>query len=278
MDTRARFSLGLGIEKWTVTYKESVVPTMRMDFNSPRSAARLTRKELFPDDFRLDVAPPPTFHISVGKDLLWDHQLPLFADSRRLSERIGISFVRDSTLTLSPPKSSRVLVSADRVAFPPARDRSLWTDIAVCDLFQGNGLVGPLRPELEPLRTVDGEDDADIVAKMLRLSAILDYLVAVNARVLMDDDSSKRLIQLAAYLAGSGSDYVSTLRYEQEPDTAMSEKEKLFERLASFEHDRSVFMVGTAYGRALASHRGYVTYFDAQDLTRFKTWNILDPE
>jgi hypothetical protein len=32
--------------------------------------------------------------------------------------------------------------------------------------------------------------------------------------------------------------------------------------------------VGTAYGRALASHRGYTTYFDSQDLSRFM--NILD--
>ena len=101
---------------------------------------------------------------------------------------------------------------------------------------------------------MDGKVDKAIVAELgRRLKAILEHLVRVKARVVYDD-SSKRLIHLAAHLAGSGPDYIGVLRYEQEPGTTMSEKEELFERLAREKHDPSVFMVGTAYGRALASH------------------------
>jgi len=94
--------------------------------------------------------------------------------------------------------------------------------------------------------------------------------------VLAYDASTRSLMKLASYLVRKEPDYVSVLHYvdyEKHPGTVNS-KEELFEQLVSYGHDESVFMVGTAYGRALASHRGYTTYFDCQDLSRFM--DILD--
>ncbi len=273
-------SLGLAIHKWAVTYKEFVIPTMRMDINSPRNAARLSREDLCPGDDLIDSSEAPaTFRIGVPDELLWDHQIALFAHTRRLSGRLGILFesVPGLALTPAPPPSSRVLVSADRVSFPQPEDRGRWTDIAVSNLFQGNGLVGPIIKDLEPLRTIEPADDRSTAKELSRrLGDILDHLVRTQATVLVYDQSTKSLMKLAAHLAGKGPDYLNGLSYKENKrhSSAMSSKEELFEELAKCGHDESVFMVGTAYGRALASHRGYTTYFDCQDLSRFM--DVLD--
>jgi hypothetical protein len=260
-----------------------------MDVNSPRDAARLSREQLFPDSKLMpDSEMPAPFVIKVPTNLLWDHQIPFFAQSRGLSERLGIRFVPQSDLVLSPPPPSpaHVLVSAERVSFPLPAHRGAWTDIAVSDLFQGNGLVGPIIKDLETLRTVPRQDDRqdkkaaaarEATELSRRLRKILDHLVSVQATVLAYDDSTESMMKLASYLAGGQPEDVSNLHYkklEKRPGTKTDRKEELFEQLAGYGHSRSHFMVGTAYGRALASHRGYITYFDCQDLSRLM--DILD--
>ena len=254
-------SLGLAIQKWSVTYKDSLDPGMRMDMNSPRQAARLTEKSLFPKENT-----PRHFALQVPDDALWDHQVPFFTDLRHLSRRIGIEFLHGGQVALDNTLS-RVLVAAERAAFPPADQRARWTDVAVSDLFQGNGLVGPTADKVEPVRVTNITDDDALRKEMeQRLRVVLQHLSQQNATVLAYDESARSMIRLAAFLCDSPV-VVNKLTYDF-TYTPRAREDDLFERLAAKKHDPQVFMVGTAFGRALASHRGYRTYFDCQDLTK----------
>jgi hypothetical protein len=239
---------------------------MMMDMNSPRQAAKLKAVELFPGG-----EPTAMFSIRVPVDKLWDHQMPFFAEQRRLSTRVGIHFQEDPSLTLESAASQtarRVLVASERATFPPEGKCDEWTDVGVSDLFLGNGLVGPEIPGLPALRPIEQTKDEEVLEESMRrrLQTIIDYLTGEQARLLSYDGSARKMMGLACGLAGVA-DVFQDRQFEYRTSLHAVEDEP-FEHLIAAGKNTKVFMIGTAYGRAKASHRGYVTYFDCLDLIR----------
>ena len=258
-------SLGLAIQKWSVTYKDALDPGMRMDMNSPRQAARLTEA----------ICSLPT---NRRRPSTWTSRLTHsgIISSRRL--RTCETSASASACVSSPMRTSSILIREDdagcssqpeRAAFPPPGGEAAWTDVAVSDLFQGNGLVGPPAPGIDPVRITNVTDDRELQEKMQeRLHRVLEHLSGMNATLLCyDKRSAQSMMRLAAFLCDMPAAGVDSLSYDNK-FVASARRDELFEKLAAKKHDDRIFMVGTAFGRAQASHRGYRTYFDCQDLTK----------
>jgi hypothetical protein len=304
-------ALGLALQKWNIVFNRGGEASMKMEMRTVAAAAKFTSRDLFGEDETniLD------WSFTIPRDLLWDHQLPHFAQSQGFDKRLGIRFCTDDKLgprnrdddkgvatigelknqtlglAAEPKHRGKVLVAYERSddGFPGkthsaasgaskhSREVSAtdWSDVLVSDLFLGNCLIGPKgAPNLERLSDyAKWEKDKRIGTMSRALKKILEKLKADKAIVLCYDNSANAMLKLAAILVGLPQDYFdSDVTFQPLKSGELKLSDPFFREFqrrraqgSAFDSDPN-WMIGTAFGRALAVKAGYKPYFTSQHI------------
>jgi hypothetical protein len=297
MWTLGHDALGLALQKWSFSFDRGGVAPMKMGMNAVRDAARYVQYHLFND---ADAAKLSERKIRLPQDFLWDHQLPHFAQKKGFAKRLGLDFVEDDQLkprSLGGPAEIRtmeqlkaaileqqakepgsVLVAYERSGngFPKRAVAHQWSDVLISDLFLGNSLVGPPGLPVRPLQDFDNNQYARRVENMQReLRQTLMHMVETKASIICYDHSAKAMIELAAKLAGQSDSkfertVLNAIEFKYlENNRELGNSDPLFlalEEARSRNDGRQPWMIGTAFGRALAVQSGFTCYFTSQHI------------
>lgn len=186
------------------------------------------------------------------------------------------------------PDLPPVLFICERNNIVPPELCKNWHDIAIANEFVGNALVGPEIKGLEPLSVFNGSRTEYLASQRPRLQKILEHIVKTKSEIIFYDIASISAFELAARLCDFPDQEAITaiaLKGKDEilksTEIRYSSKDFLFSEMYSKDEERRereergegapyTFIMGSDYGRAVASQTGFKTYFSRQDLVYFQ--------
>lgn len=298
-------SLGLALERWNKLFNRSGRVVAKADSNSARQARTIQLKDLYTED---DLPVSKTYKLPVDLlwDHRLPHFALQRGFAERLGIHFEVdddlkplalggpddietmNDLKESILKRQGKDETRnsVLVAFERSrqGFPGDSDDAkaqewTWSDVLVTNLFMGNALVGPAIDGQVPLSTFEEYKSLQRNTNTIEsLSDILMYLTSVKARILCSDETASAMFKVALLVCGLDLKLVDKLKFEVMASihTTADELRKgdiLFDRFVKEAEKTAsgaapVFMVGTAFGRALATQSKYTTYFTSQHLHR----------
>lgn len=233
----------------------------------------------------------------LGFRFVKDPILSLFGDQKRRSKTKNGKPIDEGEFTqrihlrqeeaAEAGKYGTMLVAGGREWFPGPQNKgnssvsestrssqTAWTDIAITNLFMGSALVGEPIQEISPLDESSVQTDLDkrLVEMREKLGMILAFLAERKATIwVINRSSATSTLKLAAQLCGWEHpdeilDSVNVRMVQWSPKQIAEASDASFERLLN-RHGKGHFMIGAAFGRALARQSEFCTYFNSQHLS-----------
>lgn len=196
----AHDALGLALHRWKQIH--NAVSNARA--KSPLSETiSYTEALLFPRGER-----PERFSLLTIDDIVWDHQLLLFADREGFLNRLGLELHVDQRFDVHKSNSIESLrfagelpngahakvVALPLTAFPQSIDRGEWSPIAICNVYTGYAAITTSRDLATPPPITDALQKAKQDLKYL-------YDVVQSGRVYVYEMLGERYISLSLTLA-----------------------------------------------------------------------------
>jgi hypothetical protein len=228
---------------------------------------RFLKSDLYPD------TPPPERRFITLNDLIWDHQIPLYAYARGFAQRLGFKFITEPAFDLTSKHRTelkygdfvkparrrrlpRLVVLPERV-FPELREPP-WCVVGIPNTYRGFAVVGRPRGDLQPVGERVPISDTVRRERLVRLaSAMCDS----RTRTIAFEGPSRQFAELLLNVAGI-EDVPAGLQLAN-GHFRNEARDRMFTFLVNGE---AQFALGPAPSRALAEQAGFVVFADYDDL------------
>jgi hypothetical protein len=232
---------------------------------------------------------PETVEFTTINDLIWDHQIPLYAKYRNFSGRLGLEFKvgRQFDLTmysketnyytklfeLAKQPSVRLLAVLPGSVFPQILD-SPWVTVGIPNIYRGYAVVGRKQAGLTPVRSRGVDADLIDSAGWARLERLGATLALPSTKIQSYEKEGTQFVNCILRLAGQTprtdirvvtSEYGGRFQGTQDP---------MFTSLMAGTFD---FVLGPAPSRALAEQAGFEVFADFDDIYSLSCADHNDP-
>jgi hypothetical protein len=225
--------------------------------------------------------PPPERRFVTINDLIWDHQIPLYAQARGFAGRLGFHFTTEATFDLTARRRTelkyskfltrsrsdrkpRLVVLPDRV-FPDLR-QAPWCVIGIPNAYRGFAIVGRRRKDLKPIRDKDPIGDAEKRRRLLRIAtAMCDPAARTVAFEEASREFARHLLAVAGVDAEPSGLHLANGQYRNVT------RDSMFTALVNGD---AQFALGPAPSRALAEQAGFVVFADYDDLFKLASDDV----
>jgi hypothetical protein len=266
------------------------------------SVRRFIRSETFDATLLYGGTKPATVSFKTLNDMIWDHLIPLYAESKGFGRRLGLHFQVDPKfdltnrgaggpyeldyysdfLKMANDPNQNLLAVLPGSSFPQIEIHP-WTTIGIPNLYCGYAVVGGRHQTVQPLerhvrtdlRDSPYENDEDDREQELdKLREIGNALSLPGITVHAYEDESVLFLNYVLKLAGlpPRSD-IKVLK--NEPARFHTARDSVFKSLVDNEAD---FVVGPAPSRALAQQAGFQVLADFNDVYRLTPKTPKQPE
>jgi hypothetical protein len=230
------------------------------------------------------VKPPRKVPVrfSTINDLIWDHQIALYADKKGFSKRLGLCFdinpafdltkthgkkTRGKTMNYSafihrvPPY--RVIVMPppllNDISGPP------WTIVGISNVYHGYAVIGQERSDLEQVHDLhDHNTKANRKDRTDRLKILAGVLAEDKTQIGVYEEAGLQFVNLILRMHDlKPREDIKKLGVDKHGKTINAAKDLLFAALVKGD---ITFGLGSAPSRALAEQAGFVIYADFQDV------------
>jgi hypothetical protein len=251
-----------------------------------RERPMASRDPLLATDDRNYLTPfhgsPITF--STINDLIWDHQIALYAESKGFSQRLGLRFdvMPSFDLTKSVSKTIDYLTFVSRkrtksyrlIVMPPFLlddiKRAPWISVGICNIYRGYAIIGQQHKDLEPVRSLhDDNSESNRRLHTHRLERLACVLADSATKIGVYEEGGLRFVKLVLDMNGlKPKGDIKMLGVNKEGKAINSTQDLLFSALVS---EDIHFALGPAPSRALAEQAGLIVYADFEDVEFLST-------
>lgn len=146
-----------------------------------------------------------------------------------------------------------------------------WSDVAVTDIFFGNGLIGENDDWAEKTKAIDGADSNghNIATMIAHIRKALEEIRERSGRVKCHSQTGLQFLEFAAEIAEDEQfkEYIEKSgRVEVVKNSDYQAHDKLLDWLLSDNDEEAKYIVGSAQSRALALQAGLSIYFGTNHL------------
>lgn len=244
--------------------------TERSRTDSVLEAEKLTSKELY-------ASGPDVIRFRTINDLIWDHQIPIYAEKKGFTTRLGLEIKADPEFDLTIQGNSTVdygsFMSPERrrgqyrlVVLPGQLFSSIrsapWITVGIPNTYRGFAIFGRQREGLVPLQ--DPTHPVKPEESRSRLARLARTLARKGTRIVAFEEASAKFVEYIiqwARLSGKSAKRVEVVAPQTERYTAA--RDPMFTKLVEGQCD---FALGPAPSRALAEQAGFVVFADFSDI------------
>lgn len=262
----------------------------RMEHLEDVSVRRFTRSEDFDSEFLYGHTPPPPVSFKTLNDMIWDHLIPIYAESKGFARRLGLHFQVETKFDLTnrgigageayeldyysdflkmDPKQNLLAVLPGS-SFPQIEGHP-WTTIGIPNLYCGYAVVAGRNCKLQPLKrhirtdlrdSVYENDEISSDQELTKLREIGRALSQQDITVHAYEAESVKFLNYLLKLAGfPPRGDIKILK--NEPTRFHTARDSMFKSLIDNEVD---FVLGPAPSRALAQQAGFQVLADFNDI------------
>lgn len=264
-------SVGTALVRWRneERYRNELLETRKV-------AATMGSEELTSTKLYSRGDKPSIVTFSTTNDLIWDHLIPIYANEKGFSQRLGLQFVVNAKFDLGRRRKkgsaidvrryyrtflkrrgtgiSYLLVVVPGAEFPIVQKKP-WKTIGIPNLYKGYAIIGKKQKGLRPV--CDGSNDKD----KRRLLACLAKALSGRATISAYEQRSVRFLNHILEHAGYSARKIKPIT--QSYKRFQGAKDPVFAALVD---EDAEFVMGPAPSRALAEQAGFVVYANFDDV------------
>lgn len=235
------------------------------------------------------VKPPRTLPVrfSTINDLIWDHQIALYADKKGFSRRLGLRFDIEPAfdLTKTHGKKTRgktmnysAFVNRVRpyrvIVMPPSLLNDItgspWTIVGISNVYHGYAVIGQEQSDLDMVRDLhDQNTKSNRKGRADRLKKLAAVLAEQKTDIGVYEETGLQFVNLILQMHDlKPRENIKKLGVDKHGKTINATKDLLFAALVSGDIK---FGLGSAPSRALAEQAGFVIYADFEDVYSLAT-------